>query len=102
MLNQRIEYNRDPAELYIEAERARLLEAAGCRDLVEAILRLAIREAASERPRRSKAALRFLRSPRAAELAELIGLDSTALVREAGRLQERSRSWSRQRRVMAR
>jgi hypothetical protein len=87
MLSQRIEDNRDPAAVYIEGERERLLEAQGCRDLVEAILRLAIRDAASERSRRAKAALRFLRSRSASKLAELIGLDSTALAREAIRLQ---------------
>ena len=87
MLSQRIEDNRDPAERYIEEERQRLLEAEGCRDLIVEIFRLAIRDIVRERSRRAKAALQFLRSPWAAKLADLIGLDSTALTREALRLQ---------------
>ena len=87
MLSQGVEDNRDQAAACIEAERERLLAAQGCRDHVEAILRLAIRDAASQRSRRAKAALRFLRSRSASKLAELIGLDSTALAREAIRLQ---------------
>jgi len=87
MLSQRIEDNCDAAALYIEGERERLLEAQGCRDLVEGILRLAIRDAMRTRSRRAKGALQFLRSPWAAKLADLIGLESTALAREATRIQ---------------
>ena len=87
MLSQRIEENRDPADRYIEAERDLLLEAECCRDLVLAMFRLAVIDVYRRRSRRSKEALQFLRGAWAAKLADLIGLESTAIAREALRIQ---------------
>jgi len=98
MLSQRLEDSRDPAERYLEEERERLLEAEGCRDLIVEIFRLAVRDTVKERSRRARAAMQFMRSPWAAKLADLIGLDSTALAREAVRLQSQRRPGTERRR----
>ena len=72
----------------INHERDRLIEGQCYRDLILAVFRLAMLDVARRvRSRRANAALRFLRSPWAAHLADLAGLDDRALHRSALRVQ---------------
>ena len=88
---QALEDSRDPAHLYLDKLRKVELEEI-CRELIVVLFRLTARDVYRRRSTRATAALYFLRGPHADYLADLIGLDASAITREALRLQAAA-SW---------